>query len=471
MQREKFTSRMGFIFVTAACAIGLGNIWLLPYRVGEFGGSVYLLMFIFFYIVMGMPALFCELAVGRGSQQTIITGHKIIRPDKPGWAVHGWMGLIGSYLLIMFYTTVVGFTFAYLWKAITNQIAGLASEEAFSALAANPVTAVGWTWAVLLISFIVCFLGLRKGVERFSKIIMSSFLVLLIILTIRSLTLPGAMEGLGFMFIPRWTEVIEKHGLPRLLHQSLGQAFFSLSVGIGGMQVFGSYLKKDRTIAKDVVPIGFADLTVSLLCLLLILPAAKAFNIDVTLGARLLFVVMPDLLNAMPVTAFWAILLYLCFFFIAISTLFTIFEGLVAGIMDKSGLSRKKSTIINFLALLVLTLPAALSQSGGILSNFKILRVKNTAGKVLLQGDTFAQLFPFLVSDFILPIGATMYMVFCSRKAGWGWDEFIKEVNTGKGWKLPAGWKFYYAYIMPCSAILVWAFGMFWKFIRPLIAG
>jgi NSS family neurotransmitter:Na+ symporter len=227
---------------------------------------------------------------------------------------------------------------------------------------------------------------------------------------------------------------------------------------MGGMQVFGSYLKKERTIVKDVIPIALADMTVSFLCLLMVFPAAKAFNIDAASGPGLLFVVMPNILNAMPGTAFWAVLLYLCFFFVAITTLFGIFEGIAAMIMDKFGCTRKKSTIINFFALMVLTLPAALSQSGGILSHIR-----------MLDGITFAGLFPFLVSDNILLIGAIMYIIFCSHKTGWGWDEFIKEVNTGKGWKLPVNWRFYYAYIMPGFAIFVWVFGIFWRFIRPLI--
>ena len=454
-ERERFSSRFGFIIVSIGCAVGLGNLWLMPFRVGNYGGGLYILLFVIFALILAIPGLTAEYAVGRGSGQTIITQHKVLQPKNKKWRMAGYLGMAGNYFLSMFYTTIVGFCLAYLFMAVTGALNGLdaaGSTATFAALTGNPVSTVGWTVAVSLIAFAICFLGLQKGVERIGKIMMMTFFALLIILIIRSVTLPGAGEGLAFMFIPKWTEPVERHGFFTILHAAMGQALFSLSVGMGGMSVFGSYLKKERTLLKEAGTVGFCDILASILCCMMIFPAAFAFGIPVSAGSGLLFIVMPTVLNAMPATYFWAVLLYISFFFLAMSTLFGIYENIIAICMDKFGWSRKKSTRNNVIVILILSLPAALGFN--VLNHIR-----------LLDNQTFSGVLTFLVSDNIMPIGALLYILFCSHKWGWGWDNFIAEVNSGDGLKFPRSLRFYFGYVLPIAVTFIYVFGLINRFI------
>ena len=464
--REEFSSRFGFILVSVACAVGLGNIWLLPYRVAVFGGGAYLLLFVIFVFLFSLPCLMAEFALGRGSGQSIITAHKAVQPKSNKWQFHGWMGLAGNYLLVMFYSVVVGFTLNYMFKAISGQIVGMTAETAissFSRLVSSPAATLGWTWAVVILSITICFFGVQKGIERFGKTMMIIFFFLIIVLVIRGLTLPGAMAGVVWMFVPRMGEAITNHGLDRLLHMAMGQAFFSLSVGMGGMTIFASYIRKKNTIGSEAVPVSVIDVSVSLVCLLMIFPAAFAQGItEPTAGSGLLFVVMPGVLNAMPGGIyFWSVLFYVSVFFLAVTTLFSITECVIAMGMDKFGWTRKKSVFINLCLLMVLIIPGALSQSFGTAANIW--------NHIRILGMPFGAFWTFLVTENIMPIGAIVYAIFCSYKFGWGWDNFLAEVNTGNGWKLPRSMRFWFAYVIPIAGLFVYFFGLFVRFIRPLL--
>jgi len=451
--------------MSVACAIGLGNVWLLPFRVGVYGGSVYIILFAIFLFVLSVPVLVSEFAVGRASQQSIITAHGVLTPNRPGWRAHGWLGLAGNTFLTMFYSVVVGLTLVYMIRAITGQLIGLTTAQTSGAMwmatASNPAVTVGATWAVIVFCCMCCYIGMTKGVERVGKNMMFVFFVLIVIGMIRSLTLPGAAAGLRFIFVPDWGAAISAHGLPRLLHLTMGQAFFSLSVGIGSMTIFASYIKKNRTLLGEALPVAGLDITASMLCLLLIFPAAFAFGIPVAMeGGGLLFVVMPTIVNSMPGSWFWGVLFYVSFFFVAVTTQLAVIENIIAMGMDKFGWARRKSTIISMCALMLLIVPAALSQPGNVLSTFRPVLNMN-----------FAALWPFLVSDCLLPLGSVLYAVYCSHKFGWSWENFLAEANAGEGRKLPGSLRFYYAYVIPIVALSIFFFGLFWRFIRPLLLG
>ena len=461
MSREGFGTRMGFIMMSVACAIGLGNVWLLPYRVGVYGGGVYLFLFAIFLFIFSVPVLVSEFAIGRASQQSILTAHGVLAPKKPAWQIHGWMGVAGNYFLTMFYSVVVGLTLVYTIRAFGGQFANLQPGESLQiwlATASNPVFTLGSTWAVIIFCCICCWIGLKNGVERVGKYMMFVFFVLVVIGMFRALTLPGAVYGLRFLFVPDWQRAIEVEGLPRLLHLAMGQAFFSLSVGIGSMTIFGSYIKKQRTLLGEAVPVAGLDIMASVICLLMIFPAAFAFQINVNMpGGGLLFVIIPNIVNAMPGAYFWSVLFYVSFFFVAVTTQLAVVENIIAIGMDKFGWTRQKSAMINLGLLMLLVIPGALSQPGNVLVGTTIL------------GMPFAGFFTFIVSDNLLPLGSVLFAVFCAHKFGWGWDDFIAEANSGKGWKFPTSLRFYYAYVIPLVALGVYFYGLFWRFIRPLL--
>ena len=448
-KRERFGSHMGFIIVSVSCAVGLGNIWLLPYRAGFYGGGLYILLFVFFAFALAVPALIAEYAVGRASQRSCATHYEVLEPKGSKWHIAGYMHIAGNYLLLMFYMVVCGFALAYLWKGINGTLIGQTPEyiaQSFTALTSDPVRSVGFTLAVIFACFAVIVLGLKNGVERFGKYMMMVFFVLVIILIGRSLTLPGAIDGLAFIFIPRIAPIYE-HGLFRIIHMAMGQALFSVSVGIGAMAIFGSYMNKDKSLTSESSMVGVIDLLVSILCLLMIFPAAFAFGIPANAGQGLIFVTLPNVFNHMPASYVWSLVFYVGLAFVSFSTAAAVCENIVAYGMDKFGWSRKKSSIINLIALCVLCMPAALGTN--ILSHVQPFG----------EFANFAAFFTFLVMDNLLPLGAVVYILFCTHKKGWGFNNFVAEVNTGDGIKLPLGLRFYMSYILPAAILFIFVFG------------
>lgn len=452
-KRESFSSRFGFIIVSVACAVGLGNVWLMPFRAGEMGGGLYVLMVIAFAFLLGVPVLICEYAVGRASRQSIANHYKILSPNNK-WHIHSYLGITGNYILLMFFVVIVGFTLVYLWKAITGELIGAAPEQvlaAWSSLSADAGSSVLFLFITIAAGIGVCALGLNKGMERFGKYLMIMFFVLILVVIVRSLTLPGAMGGLAFAFAPR-AESIAEHGFFTILHTAMGQALFSLSVGMGSMAIFGSYMKRERRLLGESLTVATTDMLVSVLMLILIFPAAYSFGINLAVGEGLIFVTLPNVFNQMPLSYLWSLLFYAGLFFVSFSTAAAVIENIVTICMDKFGLSRKRSCLYNLIFLCIICLPSAFGRniwSGGI---FPIMSAP-PIGHI-------GAFFTYIVMDIILPVGAIVYLVFCFSKKGWGAQNFLAEANAGSGLKFPLAIIFYCKYIVPIAISFIFIFGV-----------
>ena len=447
-KRETFHNRLGFIIVSASCAIGLGNIWLMPARVGAFGGALYILLVSIFLIIFAVPILLTEFAVGRASKQSTAKAFHILSP-KSKWVLNGTLGIIGNYVLLMFYIMIVGFTFAYMLKGITGSLIGLEPADinrSWEFLVSSPSESFFWMLITIVLGISITFLGLKKGIERFNKYMMLIFFILIIILLFRSVTLPGATDGIRFLLTPNLDAILD-YGAFKVIHMAMAQALFSLSVGIGSMAIFGSYMNRERRLFKDAFIVGTLDLSIIILALLMIFPAAFSFGIRPAIGEPLLFITMPNIFNEMPSPYLWSLLFFIALAFVAFSTAVAIIENLVAIGMDKFGWSRKKSSLINLFLLIILCTPSAFARN--------IWSVHTIPGFPHLGA-----FFTFLAMEIILPIGALLYILYCTNKKGWGWTNFFKEINTGsKGWTFPASLRFYMTYIMPLAIIFIFIFG------------
>ena len=455
-ERETFSGRLGFIIVSVACAIGLGNIWLMPYRAGTYGGALYIILVAAFIIMFAIPILLTEYAVGRGSGQSSAKAFHVLTP-KTGWIANGYLGIVGNFVLLMFYVMVCGFTLAYLWKGITGSLIGQDPDY----IVASWQGVTGNAGLSFLLMFIIVaagmgmtYFGLQKGIERIGKIMMGIFFILIVILLFRSVTLPGAGEGLRFLFIPN-LDAMREHGTFRIIHMAMGQSMFSLSVGIGCMTVFGSYVDKNRRLFKDAFTVGILDLAVIMLCLIMIFPAAFAFGISPTAGEALLFVTLPNIFNAMAGAYLWSLLFYVGLAFVAFSTAAAVMENLTTLGMDKFGWSRGKSALVNFILLIILCTPSAFTRN-----------IWAASGPILGQFPHLGSFFTFIAMELILPIGCLLYVLYCTSKKGWGWTNFLKEANTGtEGWIFPATLRFYMTYVMPIVIIFIFVFGQLQRWV------
>ena len=447
-KRETFSNKLGFIIVSISCAIGLGNIWLMPYRAGTYGGALYIFLVAAFIFLFAVPVLLTEYTVGRGSGKSGATAFEVLPPGG-FWKFNGYLGIIGNYVLLMFYVMICGFALAYLGKGITGSLIGLEPEAvaaSWSALTANAGLSWGLMAAIVGAGMFVTYMGLRNGIERVGKVMMAIFFVLIVILLFRAVTLPGAGEGIRFLFVPS-LDAMREHGTFRIIHMAMGQSLFSLSVGIGAMTVFGSYVNKDRKLFKDSFIVGALDLAVIMLCLLMIFPAAFAFGIPATAGEALLFVTLPNIFNAMPAAYVWSLLFYIGLAFVAFSTAAAVMENLTAIGMDKFGWTRARSAWVNFILLLILCTPSAFTRN--IWFGF-------SPGPFPHLGAFFT----FLAMEILLPVGAFLYVLFCTSKRGWGWKNFFEEANAGKeGWAFPQTLRFYMTFILPTIIVIVFIFG------------
>ena len=457
-ERESFTSRFSFVVMSISCAIGLGNIWLMPYRAGTYGGALYILLVTAFIFLLAIPVLLTEYSVGRGSGQSTANCFHVLQPKGSKWFLNGYVGIAGNYLLLMFYVMVCGFALGYFWKGLAGTLIGQPPEyvtASWQALTGNPVESVRLMIAIIVVGMGVCYLGLRKGVERVCKYVMGAFFVLLLILLIRSITLPGAAEGLRFLFVPS-LDAMRQHGTFRIIHMAMGQALFSLSVGIGSMAIFGSYINREKRLFRDAFTVGVLDLSVIILCLLMIFPAAFAFGISPAVGEGLLFVTLPNIFNSMPGSYVWSLLFYAGLTFVAFSTALAVMENLTAIGMDKFGWTRAKSAGVNMGVLILLCLPSALTRN-------------IMAGVLVPPGfPHLGAFFTYLVMEIALPLGSLFYVLFCMSKKGWGWDNFIAEANAGnEGWKFPTSMRFYMTYIVPTVIIFIFIFGQLQRWVFP----
>jgi len=450
MKRESFGTRLGFILVSAGCAIGIGNVWRFPFVAGENGGGVFVLCYLLFLFIMGVPVLTMELAVGRAGQATSVKAFKAL--EKPGtrWHLHGWASLLGCLVLLMYYTTVAGWMLGYFVKFLGGTFVGLdgaAINGVFDAMKANPGEMTLWMALIVVAGFIVCSFGLQKGLERISKWMMLALLALIVVLAVNSVLLEGGGEGLKFYLMPDFQRAA-RLGLGKVITAAMNQAFFTLSLGIGSMQIFGSYMSRQQTLAGEAVRVCALDTFVALMSGLIIFPACFAFGVAPDSGSPLIFQTLPNVFTNMAGGRLWGSLFFLFMTFASFTTLIAVFENLMANCMDNFGWSRKKATLVNLALVLVTSMPCILG--------FNLLKEFTIGGRNILDMEDF------LVSNLLLPGGSLVYLLFCVTKWGWGYDRYLAECNTGSGMKLPAGkWmKNYLRFVLPVLILIILVQGL-----------
>lgn len=447
MEREGFKSRLGFILVSAGCAIGIGNVWKFPYVAGQNGGGLFVLVYLLFLAVLGIPILTMELSLGRASRKSIVQAYKKLEPKGSKWHVHGWFSLAGNYLLMMFYTSVSGWMVDYGWKFATGGFKGVTAEGAdavFTDMLANPAELTIFMAITVILGFAVCAGGVKNGLERVSKWMMIALLVLIVVLAVNSVFLENSAEGLRFYLMPDFSS-IEKVGLFNIVSAAMSQAFFTLSLGIGSMQIFGSYMSKDNTLAGEAIRITVLDTFVAIMSGLIIFPACFSFGVEPTQGPSLIFVTLPKIFINMPAGRLWGTLFFLFMSFASFSTLTAVFENIISSCMDNFGWSRKKSTLINCVFMLVMSMPCLLG--------FNVL------SGVQLFGMDILGMEDFIVSKLLLPLGSLIILLFCSFRFGWGFDNYLKETNTGEGMKMPKALAPYFKYVLPLLLLFVFVTG------------
>ena len=445
MKRESFKSRLGFLLVSAGCAIGIGNVWRFPYVVGQNGGGLFVLLYLIFLIAMGLPVLTMELAVGRASRKSAVQGYQAL--EKPGskWHIHGWFAIAGCYMLMMYYTTVSGWMVTYFYKFITGEfVSGMIAEEAgnvFANLLSDPVQMAFWMILIVVAGFLVCSQGLQNGLEKISKGMMSALLVLIIVLAVHSFVLPGAGEGVKFYLIPS-IDTVRDVGFGNVIAAAMNQAFFTLSLGVAAMEIFGSYMNKDFTLAGEGVRICALDTFVAIMSGLIIFPACFSYGVEVGAGPSLIFITLPNVFVNMAGGRVWGSLFFLFMTFASFSTVIAVFGNIMSFCMDMFGWSRKKAALVNCIAILVLSLPCVLGYN--VWSNLHLI-----GGRDVLDSEDF------IVSNLLLPLGSLVYLLFCVTKWGWGFDNYMKEANTGEGIKIAKYLKPYFQFVLPVLILII----------------
>lgn len=445
MQRESFRSRLGFLLVSAGCAIGIGNVWRFPYVTGENGGGLFVLIYLICLLVMGVPVLTMELAVGRAGRSSAVNAYKKLEGSGRKWHIHGWFCLIGCIVLMMYYTTVTGWMIDYFIRFLSGSFhAGMDTASVsgeFGAMLSNPLEMAIWTELVVVVGFIICSFGLQNGLERVSKLMMIALLVLIFVLAIHSLTLPGAAEGMRFYLLPSLDSVREV-GLGSVITAAMNQAFFTLSLGIGAMEIFGSYMSKDQTLPGEAVRICALDTFVALMAGIIIFPACFSFGIETGNGPPLIFQTLPNVFVNMAGGRFWGALFFLFMIFASMSTVLAVFENIIAVCMDTFSWSRRKAAVINGIALMLLSLPCVFGYN--IWSHIHPIGARD-----ILDSEDF------IVSSLLLPIGSLVYLLFCVSKWGWGFDKYLAEANDGKGLKLSPKLKPYFQWVLPILILII----------------
>lgn len=456
MEREKFASRLGFILISAGCAIGLGNVWRFPFITGKYGGAAFVLVYLAFLIILGLPIMVMEFAVGRASQKSAALSFNVLEPRGTKWHLYRYGAMAGNYLLMMFYTTVGGWMLAYVCKMFLGEFQGMDSGAVtgvFFDMLAQPGPMIGWMLAVTLLGFGICSLGLQKGVERITKGMMTCLLLLMLALVVRSVTLDGAMEGLRFYLVPDFHNLLyNAEGsfiLGAAIYDAMSQAFFTLSLGIGALAIFGSYIGRKRSLTGEAISVGVLDTFVALIAGLIIFPACFAFGVQPDQGVGLVFMTLPNVFNQMPLGNVWGGLFFLFLSFAALSTIIAVFENIVAFAMDL-GWSRKKAIVVNGAALVLLSLPCVLGF--------------NVWSGVTTPVGNIQDLEDFIVSNNLLPLGSLVYLLFCTSRRGWGWKSFIEEADAGQGVKFPKWARVYVSRILPIIVLVIFITGYYQKF-------
>lgn len=458
-ERESFASRLGFVLISAGCAIGLGNVWRFPYITGKYGGAAFVLIYLLFLLILGLPVMVMEFSVGRASQRSIALSFQALEPKGTRWHWYSWFGIAGNYLLMMFYTTVAGWLMIYCIKMARGDFAGMNAAGVgaeYKALQGQPALMTLFMVIVVALCMLVCSRGLRNGVEKVNKVMMVCLLAVMVLLAVRSVTLDGAGEGLAFYLRPNFHNLMYDEAgnfiLGEAIYAAMGQAFFTLSLGIGALAIFGSYIGKDRALTGEAINITILDTVVALLSGLIIFPACFAFGVNPDSGVNLIYVTLPNIFNAMSQGRIWGSLFFIFMFFASASTIIAVFENIISFAMDLTGCSRKKAVLVNLFVIIVLSLPCVFGFN--LLSGFQPLG----------PGSTVFDLEDFIVSNNLLPLGSLVYLMFCVTRYGWGWDSFIKEANTGRGVKFPKWIRIYVTFILPIIVLVIFLQGYISKF-------
>ncbi len=454
MGREKFSSRLGFILISAGCAIGLGNVWRFPYIVGQYGGAAFVLIYVAFLILLGLPIIVMEFAVGRASQKSAALSFDVLEPKGTKWHIEKWFAMAGNYILMMFYTTVAGWLFLYVVKMALGDFTGLDAEGVaaeFNSVLANPTLMIGFMVICVVLCFSICAMGLQNGVEKITKLMMVCLLFLMIALAVNSVRMEGGGPGLEFYLKPDFSKIREA-GLGEVVFAALGQSFFTLSIGIGALAIFGSYIGRERRLAGEAINVLVLDTFVAFMAGLIIFPACFAYNIEAGQGPSLIFITLPNVFNNMPGGQFWGTLFFVFMSFAAASTVIAVFQNIVSFATDLTGCSVKKAVLVNTFVIIALSIPCVLGFNAW--SSFAPFG----------EGSTILDLEDFLVSNNLLPIGSLVYLLFCTSRYGWGFENFLKEANAGEGLRFPRWVKGYVSYVIPVIILFIFIQGYWSKF-------
>lgn len=454
MQRERFSSRLGFILISAGCAIGLGNVWRFPYIVGAYGGAAFVLIYLLFLLILGLPIMVMEFSVGRASRASAARSFDKLEPKGSKWHWYKYGAMAGNYLLMMFYTSIGGWMVYYFIKMASGGFAGLDTDGVagvFTEMLAQPITMTAYMIFVVLACFLICGMGLQNGVEKTTKVMMILLLILMVVLAVRSVTLPNAAEGLKFYLYPDFGKLVE-NGLFETIFAAMGQSFFTLSLGIGAIAIFGSYIDKDRSLTGEAICVTSLDTFVALVAGLIIFPSCFAYGVDPGQGPSLIFITLPNVFNAMSGGRIWGALFFLFMIFAAASTIIAVFENIISFAIDLTGCSRKKAMVGNLIAIILLSMPCVLGFN--LWSGFAPFG----------EGTNILDLEDFIVSNNLLPLGSLIYLLFCTCRYGWGWENFLAEADSGNGVKFPKWARIYVSYILPLIVLFIFVQGYIAKF-------
>ena len=445
MKRESFKSRLGFILVSAGCAIGIGNVWRFPYVAGQNGGGIFVLFYLIFLVAMGLPVLTMELAVGRASRKSAVLGYKALEKPKSRWHIHGWVAMFGCYMLMMYYSTVSGWMVAYFFKFLKGDFrSGITADDtaaAFSGLLADPGQMAFWMVVTVVLGFLVCSRGLQNGLEKISKFMMSALLILIVVLAVHSFTLSGAGKGIEFYLIPN-LDTVSDVGIKNVITAAMNQAFFTLSLGVAAMEIFGSYMGKEHTLAGEGAKICALDTFVAIMSGLIIFPACFSYGVEVGAGPSLIFITLPNVFVNMTGGRVWGCLFFMFMTFASFSTVIAVFENIMSFAIDMFGWSRNKAALVNGVIILIASLPCVFGYN--IWSDLNLI-----GGRDVLDSEDF------IVSNLLLPIGSLVYLLFCVTKWGWGFEKYLDEANTGKGLNISKKLKPYFQFILPLLILFI----------------
>lgn len=450
MDRERLGSRLGFILLSAGCAIGIGNVWKFPYMTGQYGGGAFVLIYLFFLAVLGIPVMTMEFAMGRASQKSPVRLYQQLEPAGSKWHIHGYVAMAGNYLLMMFYTTVAGWMLQYFVSTASGKFVGADAVQVadiFAGMLADPVAMTVYMGIVVLLGFGICSVGLKNGLERITKVMMLALLAIMIVLAVNSILMDGGSEGLKFYLLPDFARMREI-GVGNVIVGAMNQAFFTLSLGIGAMAIFGSYIGKERALMGEAVNVAVLDTFVAIASGLIIFPACFAYGVQPDSGPQLIFITLPNIFNHIPLGRLWGSLFFVFMFFAALSTVLAVFENIISCNIDLFGWSRKKTCLINAVLMFVLSLPCVLG--------FNVLSGVQPMG----DGSTLMDLEDFLVSNLLLPLGSLIFILFCVTRYGWGWKRFMAEANEGRGLKVANWMRGFMTFVLPIIVLAIFIIGI-----------